>query len=134
MCSELLFVKVPRRYEEVKRRLICQLRIVRKHLPAIPSSSPQGTGGIRETIESKREALVGGGAQRDCVHHVGLGLVGLGVPTNTGSKTVDILQVRLHVRLPLPLLPARTALLDTNGGVDGEGHWAVNTRGINIIL
>ena len=120
MCSELLLVQVPRRYEEVKWRLIRQLRIVRKRLPAVPSSSPQSTGRIRQTIKSKREALVGGGAERDCVHHIGLRLVRLSVPTNTGSKTVDVLQIRLYIRLPLSLLPARTILLDANCGVNRE--------------
>ena len=117
----------------VKGRLKSELGIVRDALEAVPARRTERTGRIYEALKELRRRLVRGGLERRIIHLVRIGIIEARIHPEARTHAVDTLQVRLHVRLPLPYWPGGTGFLDTRGRIDWEGCGAVRLRGIQIV-
>ena len=129
-----LLIQIPRGYEEVKWRLECELRLVGEGFPAIPAGRTESARGVRKTIEDHGEGLVGRCDVGLIVHLVRCGIVeGLVAPDAT-AEAVDAFEIGFYVGLPLAFGPTVATVLETDGGVYGEGGGAILVRRIHIIL
>ena len=125
-----LLVEGSARNEKVERRLKGLLGIVKDRVEAVPARRPERAGGVDEAGKGHGHDLVRGVHERHLVHDVGLGIVEVLVALDAAAETADAHQVRLDVRAPLGLGPRGAALLETDGGVGGEGRGAASRRGV----
>jgi len=129
-----LLIDVPRGYEEVERRLECELRLVGEGLPAIPAGRAESARGIRKAIEDHGKGLVGRRYVCLVIHLVRRGVIEDVVASDATAEAVDAFEIGFHVGLPLAFGPTVATVLETNGGVYGEGGGAILVRRIHIIL
>jgi len=125
-----LLVEGSARNEKVERRLKGLLGIVEDRVEAVPARGPERTGGVDEAGKGHGHDLVGGVHERHLVHGVGSGIVEVLVALDAAAEAADAPQVRLDVGAPLGLGPRSPALLETDGGVGGEGRGTAGRRGV----
>jgi hypothetical protein len=101
MCLQALLIQIATWHVEVKWRFKGGLGLMRHINPAIPTRAPEGTRGVRQVIEYKRDRRVGGIFQRDLIHLVGCRIVLHILTTDSSSQTIDIFQIGFYICSPL---------------------------------
>jgi hypothetical protein len=77
--------------------------------------------------------FIGSILKRHLVHQIGRRIVLDGITFDAAAKAADALQIGFHIGTPLSLGPTRSAHLEANGGICGEGGRASGCRGIQLI-
>lgn len=94
--------------KEVKGCFKDFLGVVGEINEAIPSSRPQSTGGVVEALVGEAHGKILGIDQGALIYFVRLGIILNIVILNTSPEAVNILQIGLHIRLPLAFRPRGT--------------------------
>lgn len=118
------------RNEKVKGGLERLLGIVEHRVEAVPARGPERTGGVDEAGKGHGHDFIRRIHEGHLVHGIRLGIVEVLVALDAATETADAHQVRLDVGAPLGLGPRSAALLETDGGVGGEGCGATGRRGV----